>query len=559
MAKDVIFSDEARSKLVDGVDKLTDAVKVTLGPRGRNVVLESSFGSPQITKDGVTIAKEIELQEKFENMGAQLVKEVSENTQDQTGDGTTTATLLAQTIVQEGMKSVAAGHNPMALWRGIESAADLAVEKLRKHSKEVEGRDQIAQVATISANNDPEIGQILAEAMDKVGEDGVITVEEGRGIETELELVEGMQFDRGYKSPYFCTDDENMVADLEDPYILIFDDEVSSINDIVPVLEDVARDGNSLLIIAEDVEGEALATLVVNKLRGQLDVAAVKAPGFGDRRKQMLQDIAILTGGEMISEEKGMELENTSVDQLGRANKVTITEDDTTIVEGEGNPSEIDDRIDQIRRQIDQSTSDYDKEKLEERLAKLAGGVGVIKVGAATEPEMKEKKGRVEDALQSTRAAVAEGIVAGGGVTLLRVQEELEQENLEGEEEQGLRILQEALSKPTKQIAENADVEGSVIVERLSQEDDDAVGYNAKTRTIENLYEAGIIDPAKVVRVALQNAASIASLLLTTEAAIAEFDEDSDDDGGAGGGGMPGGAGGGMPGGGMGGGGMGGI
>ena len=552
MAKDVIFSDEARRKLVDGVDKLTDAVKVTLGPRGRNVVLEESFGSPKITKDGVTIAKEIDLQEKFENMGAQLVKEVAENTQDETGDGTTTATLLAQSIIEEGMKSVAAGHNPMALWRGIESAADLAVEKLRKHSKEVEGRDQIAQVATISANNDPEIGQILAEAMDKVGEDGVITVEEGRGIETELELVEGMQFDRGYKSPYFVTDDENMVADLEDPYILIFDDEISAINDVVPILEEVARDGSPLLIIAEDLEGEALATLVVNKLRGQLDVAAVKAPGFGDRRKQMLQDIAILTGGEMISEEKGMELENTSIDQLGRAAKVTITDDDTTIVEGEGNPSEIQDRIDQIRRQIEQASSDYDQEKLEERLAKLAGGVGVIKVGAATEPEMKEKKSRVEDALQSTRAAVAEGTVAGGGVTLLRVQEELENESLEGEEEQGLRILQDALSKPTKQIAENADVEGSVIVERLSQQDDDSMGYNAKTRTIENLYEAGIIDPAKVVRVALQNAASIASLLLTTEAAIAEFDEDSDDDGGAGGG-MPGGAGGGMPGGGMGG------
>ncbi len=551
MAKDVIFSDEARNKLVDGVEKLTDAVKVTLGPRGRNVVLEESFGSPRITKDGVTIAKEIELKNKFENMGAQLVKEVAEKTQDETGDGTTTATLLAQTIVEEGMKSVAAGHNPMALWRGIESAAELAVEKLQKHSKEVEGRDQISQVATISANNDPEIGQILAEAMDKVGEDGVITVEEGRGIETELELVEGMQFDRGYKSPYFVTDDENMVAELEDPYILIFDDEISAINDIVPVLEDVARDGSSLLIIAEDLEGEALATLVVNKLRGQLDVAAVKAPGFGDRRKQMLQDIAILTGGEMISEDKGMELENTSIEQLGRAAKVTITDDDTTIVEGEGNPSEIQDRIEQIRRQIDQSTSDYDQEKLEERLAKLAGGVGVIKVGAATEPEMKEKKGRVEDALQSTRAAVAEGIVAGGGVTLLRVQEELESENLEGEEEQGLRILQDALSKPTKQIAENADVEGSVIVERLAQQDDDAFGYNAKTRTIENLYEAGIIDPAKVVRIALQNAASIASLLLTTEAAIAEFEEDSDDGGGGAGGGMPGG--GGMPAGGMGG------
>jgi chaperonin GroEL len=545
MAKEIIFSEKSRNKLVSGVDKLTDAVKVTLGPRGRNVVLEKSFGAPTITKDGVTIAKEIDLKDKFENMGAQLVKEVSEKTQEETGDGTTTATLLAQTIIHEGLRYVAAGHNPMALRRGIDDASRLAVRKLQAHAREVEGKDQIAQVATISANNDPEIGEILAEAMDKVGEDGVITVEEGRGIETELELVEGMQFDRGYKSPYFVTDQENMVAELEDPRILIFDDDISSINDIVPVLEEVAREGSSLLIIAEDVEGEALATLVVNKLRGQLDACAVKAPGFGDRRKQMLQDIAILTGGEVISTDKGMELENTTIDQLGQAAKITVDDDNTTIVEGEGNPGEIKDRIAQIRRQIEDTDSDYDREKLEERLAKLSGGVGVIKVGAATEPEMKEKKGRVEDALQSTRAAVEEGIVAGGGVTLLRVQHELEKEHLEGEEEAGLRILQKALSVPTKQIAANAGVEGSVIVERLLHEEDDEVGYNAKNREIENLFEAGIIDPAKVVRTIIQNASSIAALILTTEAAVAAEEED---DGGSA---MP--PGGGMPGGGMGG------
>ncbi len=554
MAKEIKFSEEARKDLVEGVDELTDSVKVTLGPRGRNVVLEKSFGAPEITKDGVTIAKEIDVEDEFENMGVQLVKEVATKTQDETGDGTTTATLLAHTIIHEGLKSVAAGHNPMALRRGIQEGARLAIDKLRDYAEEVEGQGQIEQVATISANNDPETGKILAEAMDKVGQDGVITVEEGRGIETELELVEGMQFDRGYKSPYFVTDQENMVANLEDCRILIYDDEISAINDIVPVLEEVAREGNPLLIISEDIDGEALATLVVNKLRGQLDVAAVKAPGFGDRRQQMLQDIAILTGGEVISEDKGMELENTTLDQLGQANKITITDDDTTIVEGEGNPTEIQDRIGQIRRQIEQSDSSYDQEKLEERLAKLAGGVGVIKVGAATEPEMEERKDRVEDALQSTRAAVEEGIVPGGGVTLLQIQEDLADEEFEDEEEQqGLRILERALSKPTTQIADNAGVEGSVIVERIRNADDPEIGYNAKTREIENLLESGIIDPAKVLRNVIQNACSISSLLVTTEAAVAEIDEDEDGGGGppggGAGGGMPGG-GGGMPGGG---------
>jgi chaperonin GroEL len=554
LAKDIRFEEEARNELVDGVEQLTDAVKVTLGPRGRNVVLDQSFGSPEITKDGVTIAKDIDLEGNFEDMGAQLVKEVAEKTQDETGDGTTSATLLATEIIKKGLKHLAAGENPMSLRRGIKKAARLAVEKLQDHSRAIEGREEIARVASISANNDEEIGEILAEAMDKAGEDGVITVEEGRGIETELELVEGMQFDKGYKSPYFVTDQENMVAELENARILIYDDEISSIQEIVNLLESVAQDGDDFLIISEDIEGEALATLVVNKLRGQLNVAAVKAPGFGDRRQQMLQDIAVLTGGELVSSDKGMDLERTGLQQLGTANKVTITDDATTIVEGAGDPADIEDRVGQIRRQIESTDSDYDREKLEERLAKLAGGVGVINVGAATEPEMEEKKARVEDALQATRAAVAEGVIPGGGTTLLELQDELQDEELDDPEEQkGLEILREALSAPTRQIADNAGEEGTVIVERLREADDSNLGFNARTLEIEDLFEAGVIDPAKVVRAALENASSIASLLLTTEAAISDLEgEDGDDDAGGppAGGGAPGG---GMPGGGMGG------
>jgi chaperonin GroEL len=487
-------------------------------------------------------------------MGAQLVKEVAEKTQDETGDGTTSATLLASEIIQKGLKHLAAGENPMSLRRGIKKAARLAVEKLQEHSRAIEGREEIARVASISANNDEEIGEILAEAMDKAGEDGVITVEEGRGIETELELVEGMQFDKGYKSPYFVTDQENMVADLEDARILIYDDEISSIQEIVNLLESVAQDGDDFLIISEDIEGEALATLVVNKLRGQLNVAAVKAPGFGDRRQQMLQDIAVLTGGELVSSDKGMDLERTGLQQLGTAEKVTITDDATTIVEGAGDPADIEDRVGQIRRQIENTDSDYDREKLEERLAKLAGGVAVINVGAATEPEMEEKKARVEDALQATRAAVAEGVIPGGGTTLLELQEALQDEELDHPEEQkGLEILRDALSAPTRQIADNSGEEGTVIVERLREADDSNLGFNARTLQIEDLFEAGVIDPAKVVRSALQNASSIASLLLTTEAAISDLEGEDDGDEGGGppaGGGAPGG---GMPGGGMGG------
>lgn len=549
MSKEVTFGEDSRRELVEGVDKLTDAVKVTLGPRGRNVVLDQSFGAPEVTKDGVTIAKDIELEDKVENMGAQLVKEVAEETQDETGDGTTTATVLAHAIIHEGLRHVASGHNPQSLRRGIEQGAELVLEKLRDYARQIEGHEEISQIASISANNDPEIGEILAEAMDRVGEDGVIQVEDGTGIETELDVVEGMQFDRGYKSPYFVTDQENMVSNLEDPYILIYDDEISAVDDIVDVLESVARDGQDLLIIAEDIDGEALSTLVVNKLRGQLEAAAVKAPGFGDRRDQMLEDIAVLTGGQVISTEKGMQLSNATPDQLGQAEKVTITEDDTTIVEGAGDPANIEDRVGQIRRQVDNTDSDYDREKLQERLAKLSGGVAVIKVGAATEPDMQEKKARVEDALQSTRAAVDEGIIPGGGLALLHVQEDLKNEELEDpEENQGLRILQEALSKPAKQIATNAGQEGSVIVEKIKEQDDDSVGFNARTQEIEDLFEAGVIDPAKVARIAVENASSIAALLLTTEASIVDKgDEDGDD------GGPPAGGGGGAPGGGMGG------
>lgn len=558
MAKDVQFGDTSRQALVEGVDQLTDAVKVTLGPRGRNVVLDQSFGAPEITKDGVTIAKEIDLEDKVENMGAQLVKEVAEETQDETGDGTTTATVLAHAIIHEGLRRVASGQNPQSLRRGIEAAAQVATEKLQQYARDVEGQEEIAQIASISANNDPEIGEIIAEAMDKVGEDGVITVEDGTGIETELEVVEGMQFDRGYKSPYFVTDQENMVSELEDPYILIYDDEISSVDEIVDILESVARDGRDLLIIAEDIEGEALSTLVVNKLRGQLEAAAVKAPGFGDRRDQMLEDIAVLTGGEVISTEKGMKLENAGPQQLGEAERVTITEDDTTIVEGAGNPADIQDRVGQIRRQMENTDSDYDREKLNERLAKLSGGVAVVKVGAATEPDMQEKKARVEDALQSTRAAVDEGIIPGGGLALLHVQDDLKDEELDDEEEnQGLRILQEALSKPAKQIADNAGQEGSVIVERVREQDDDEIGFNARNQEIENLLDAGVIDPTKVARIVLENASSIAALLLTTEASIVDKETEGDDGGGEGGGPPAGGpGGGGMPGGG---GGMGGM
>ncbi len=546
MSKRITLGEDSRQDLIEGVEQLTDAVKVTLGPRGRNVVLDQSFGAPEITKDGVTIAKEIELKNRTQNMGAQLVKEVAEKTQDETGDGTTTASLLTQTIIREGLKSVAAGYNPQSLRRGIKQASRLAVDKLQDYARDLEGPDDITQVATISANNDEEIGAIIAEAMDAVGQDGVITVEDGRGIETELEIVEGMQFDRGYKSPYFVTDQENMVAELEEPRILIFDDEISAVDDIINILEEVARNNNDLLIIAEDVDGEALSTLVVNKLRGQLDVCAVKAPGFGDRRTQMLHDLAVLTGGEVISEEKGMDLGSATLDQLGEAASVSVTDDDTTLVQGAGSQSAIEDRIGQIDRQIEQSDSDYDIEKLEERKAKLAGGVAVIRVGAATEPEMEEKKARVEDALQSTRAAVEEGVVPGGGVTLLRIFQDLQDESLEDEEEnQGLRILEKALRGPARQIAENSGEDGSVVVERILEKEG-SQGFNARTRQFEDLFDAGVIDPAKVVRNVIQNASSVSSLLLTTEAAIVELDDDDDDGGDMPAGGPGGGMGGGM-------------
>jgi chaperonin GroEL len=526
MAKQVIHGEESRQAILRGVNQLADAVKITLGPKGRNVVIDKKFGSPTITKDGVTVAKEIELKDSLENMGAQMVREVASKTSDVAGDGTTTATVLAQAIFREGVKTVAAGANPMALKRGIERAVEKAVEAIKIMSKPVKG-DAIAQVGTVSANGDLTIGNIIAEAMKKVGKDGVITVEESKSLETSLEVVEGMQFDRGYLSPYFVTDPERMEVVLENTLILLHEKKISSMKDLLPLLEQVAKLGKPLLIVAEDVEGEALATLVVNKLRGTLQVAAVKAPGFGDRRKAMLEDIATLTGGRLISEDLGIKLENVKLEDLGRTKKLTIDKDNTTIVEGAGKASDIQGRVATIRRQVEETTSDYDREKLQERLAKLVGGVAVIKVGAATETELKEKKARVEDAMHATRAAVEEGIVPGGGVTLVRAARALESFKLADEDEQiGVNIVKRALEEPLRQIAQNAGREGAVIVERVKNEKAENFGFNAETEEYEDLVKAGVIDPAKVARTALQNAASIASLMLTTEALISELPED---------------------------------
>jgi chaperonin GroEL len=542
-AKDLVFDTEARAKLKAGVDKLSHAVKVTLGPKGRNVVLDRKFGAPTVTKDGVSVAKEVELEDPVENMGAQMVKEVATKTSDLAGDGTTTATVLAQAIFSEGLKNVTAGADPMAIKRGIDRAVAKVVEELQGLSMETKGKKEIAQVGAISANNDLEIGDLIADAMEKVGKDGVITVEEAKGLETTLETVEGMQFDRGYLSPYFVTDPERMEAILDDPMILIHDKKISSMKDLLPVLEKVAQMGRPLLIIAEDIEGEALATLVVNKLRGTLKVCAVKAPGFGDRRKAMLQDIAVLTGGQVISEEVGFKLENAVLSDLGEAKRVVIDKDNTTVVDGSGEADKIKGRIEEIRAAIDKSTSDYDREKLQERLAKLSGGVAVINVGAATETAMKEKKARVEDALHATRAAVEEGIVPGGGVALLRAQSTLGEFKVERLDEQvGVDILRRALEAPIRQIATNAGVEGSIVVAKIRESNDGNFGFNAATEVYEDLVEAGVIDPTKVVRTALQNAASIAGLLLTTECVVVEHPEE--DKGGAGAGGGMGGMGG---------------
>jgi chaperonin GroEL len=519
--KMLAFNVEARTKLLRGIDILANAVKATLGPRGRNVVIEKSWGSPTVTKDGVTVAKEIELEDKFENMGAQMVKEVASKTSDVAGDGTTTATVLAQIIAHMGLKNVTAGANAMAVKRGIDKAVKAVVEQLKKDSKKVSGKKEIAQVGAISANNDEEIGNLLADAMEKVGKDGVITVEENKGIETVLEVVEGMQFDRGYVSPYFITDPDTQECVLEEPLILIHDKKISSMKDLLPLLEKVAQMGKSLLIIAEEVEGEALATLVVNKLRGTLKVAAVKAPGFGDRRKAMLEDIAILTGGIVISEEAGFKLENTTIDSLGKAKRVTIDKDNTTIVEGAGKKEDIKGRINQIKKQIEETTSDYDKEKLQERLAKLAGGVAVIRVGAATETEMKEKKARVEDALHATRAAVEEGIVPGGGVALIRASTALDGIKAEGDEKIGVDIIRRALEEPLRAIVANAGQEPSVVCNKV-KENKGAFGFNAQTLQYEDLMNAGVIDPTKVTRTALENASSIAGLILTTECIVSE-------------------------------------
>jgi chaperonin GroEL len=523
-AKEVKFSADAREKMLRGVDILANAVKVTLGPKGRNVVLEKSFGAPRITKDGVTVAKEIELDDKFENMGAQMVREVASKTSDQVGDGTTTATVLAQAIVKEGAKAVAAGMNPMDLKRGIDRAVQVLIEELEKNSKKITSNDEVAQVATISANGDAEIGRFLADAMKKVGNDGVITVEEAKSLQTELEVVEGMQFDRGYISPYFVTNAEKMRGELEDPYILIHEKKLSGLQPLLPLLEAVVQSGKPLLIIAEDVEGEALATLVVNKLRGGLKVAAVKAPGFGDRRKAMLQDIAILTGGNMISEDLGIKLENVTIAMLGRAKNVTIDKENTTIVNGGGKKADIQARITQIKAEIEETTSDYDREKLQERLAKLAGGVAVIRVGGATEVEVKERKDRVDDALNATRAAVEEGILPGGGVPLLRAIKTLDKTKAENNDERhGIEIVKKALSWPARQIALNAGDDGSLVVGRILDKDTYAYGYDAQTGEYGNLVSKGIIDPTKVVRAALQDAASVAGLLVTTEAMVAEL------------------------------------
>jgi chaperonin GroEL len=523
-AKEVRFSEDARSKVLRGVNLLADAVTVTLGPRGRNVCLEKSWGAPTVTKDGVTVAKEIQLEDKFENMGAQMVKEVASKTSDVAGDGTTTATVLSRAIFSEGLKLVAAGHDPMSIKRGIDKAVAKVTEELKSLSKPTRDRDEIAQVGTISANNDKTIGDILAEAMDKVGKEGVITVEEAKGLETTLDLVEGMRFDRGYLSPYFVTDPERMECVYEDAYLLIHEKKISSMKDLLPVLENVAKTGKPLLIIAEEVEGEALATLVVNKIRGTLKVVAVKAPGFGDRRKAMLEDIAILTDGKMIAEELGIKLENVTLKDLGRAKRVIVDKDNTTIVEGAGKKSAIEGRIQQIRAQIDETTSDYDREKLQERLAKLAGGVAVVKVGAATEIEMKEKKARVEDALHATRAAVEEGIVSGGGVALIRASAALGNLRVSDDEKVGVRIVQKALEEPARWIAANAGADGAVVLDKIKNAKG-AFGFNAATEDYEDLVKAGIVDPTKVVRTALQNAASVAGLLITTEAMIADKPE----------------------------------
>ncbi len=526
MAKQLMFDEEGRRALLRGVDQLANAVKITLGPKGRNVVLDKKFGSPTITNDGVTIAKEIELKDPYENMGAQLVKEVATKTHDVAGDGTTTGTLLSQAIIREGLKNVTAGANPMVLKRGIEKAVDAVVKEIKKISTNIKNKEEIAQVAIISSNNDTIIGNLIAQAMEKVGKDGVITVEEAKSMETTLDVVEGMEFDKGYVSPYMITDAERMEAVLKDPYILIYDKKITSMKDLLPILEQIARTGKALLIITEDVEGEALATLVVNKLRGTLNCVAVKAPGFGDRRKSMLEDIAILTGGQVISEEVGRKLESATIAMLGQAKTVTVDKDYTTIVEGAGNKDAIKKRIAQIRRQIDETTSDYDKEKLQERLAKLAGGVAVINVGAATETEMKEKKARVEDALAATRAAVEEGIVPGGGVTLLRCIKALDDLKLAGDEATGVNIIKRSLEEPVRQIATNAGKDGSVVVERLKNEKDLNVGYDAANDTYTDMLKAGIIDPTKVTRYALQNAASIAALLLTTEVLVTDIPEE---------------------------------
>jgi len=520
-AKEIIFNQHAREKILAGVNILADTVKVTLGPKGRNVIIEKSFGSPNVTKDGVTVAKEIEIEDRFQNMGAQMVKEVASKTSDVAGDGTTTATVLAQAIYREGIKLLAAGANPMDLKRGIDKAVETVINDLKKQSKSTKDPKEIAQVGTISANGDETIGKILAEAMEKVGKEGVITVEEAKSMETELEVVEGMQFDRGYLSPYFVTDPERMEVILEDPYILIYEKKISNMKDMLPLLESVARSGKPLMVIAEDVEGEALATLVVNKLRGTLHVAAVKAPGFGDRRKAMLQDIAVLTGGQMISEDLGIKLENVAVKDLGQAKRITIDKDNTTIVDGAGKKKEIEARVQQIRTQIDETTSDYDREKLQERLAKLVGGVAVIRVGAATETEMKEKKARVEDALHATRAAIEEGVVPGGGVALIRALTALEKLSAEGDMQFGINIVKKAIEEPLRQIVDNAGVDASIVLEKVRNEKG-AYGFNAQSEQYGDLMTMGVIDPTKVVRTALQNASSVASLMLTTDAMVAE-------------------------------------
>jgi chaperonin GroEL len=535
MAKQVSFDQQARQKLLSGVDQLANAVRVTLGPKGRNVVIDKSFGSPTVTKDGVTVAKEIELEDKFENMGAQMVKEVASKTSDVAGDGTTTATVLAQSIFREGCKLLAAGMNPMELKRGIDAAVGAITAELEKTSKPTRDAQEIAQVGAISANNDETIGEILSEAMNKVGKEGVITVEEAKGMETVLDVVEGMQFDRGYLSPYFVTDPERMEASLDDALILLHEKKIGSMKDLVPLLEQVARSSQPLLIVAEDIEGEALATLVVNKIRGTLNVAAVKAPGFGDRRKAMLQDMAILTGGQVIAEELGLKLENVTLKDLGKAKRITIDKDNTTIIDGAGAKKDIEGRCAEIRAQVEETSSDYDREKLQERLAKLVGGVAVVKVGAATETEMKEKKARVEDALHATRAAVEEGIVAGGGVALIRAQKVLKDLGDNEEQKAGVNIVRKAVETPLRRIAENAGIDGSIVVDKVKNAKG-TQGFNARTEEYEDLLKAGVIDPTKVVRTALQNAASVASLLLTTEAMIADKPEEN-----AGGGGMPGG------------------